>query len=160
MDLNEFQIRTATNHDIPSIKNVVFLSLKEFGLNPDPKGKDKDLNDIENSYLSNNGFFGVVVNTETDQVVGCFGLYPISQHICELRKMYLLKETRGKGLGKLILDKAVLTAREKHFKKIILETISVLTTAIFLYKRYGFKEIKPKEINARVDQAFELEIER
>ncbi len=74
--------------------------------------------------------------------------------------MYLIKDLRGKGLGKLILDKAVLTAREKHFKKIILETISVLTTAIFLYKRYGFKEIKPKEINARVDQAFELEIER
>ena len=160
MIFRDFRIRTATNEDIPEIKNVVFLSLKEFGLNPDPKGKDKDLNDIENSYLSNNGFFGVVVNTETDQVVGCFGLYPISQHICELRKMYLLKETRGKGLGKLILDKAVLTAREKHFKKIILETISVLTTAIFLYKRYGFKEIKPKEINARVDQAFELEIER
>ena len=160
MIFRDFKIRTATNEDIPEIKNVVFLSLKEFGLNPDPKGKDKDLNDIENSYLSNNGFFGVVVNTETDQVVGCFGLYPISQHICELRKMYLLKETRGKGLGKLILDKAILTAREKHFKKIILETISVLTTAIFLYKRYGFKEIKPKEINARVDQAFELEIER
>ena len=139
---------------------MVFLSLKEFGLNPDPKGKDKDLNDIENSYLPNNGFFGVVINTETDQVVGCFGLYPINQHICELRKMYLIKDLRGKGLGKFILDKAILTAREKHWKKIILETISVLTTAIFLYKRYGFKEIKPKEINARVDQAFELEIER
>jgi putative acetyltransferase len=159
MLLNEFQIRVATNQDIPSIKNVVFSSLREFGLYPEENGKDKDLNDIEGSYLSNNGFFGVVVYTKTKLVVGCFGLFPVNDTVCELRKMYLLKESRGKGLGKLILDEAIFTAREKHYKKIILETISVLTTAIFLYKRYGFTEIKPKELNARVDQAFELNIE-
>jgi ribosomal protein S18 acetylase RimI-like enzyme len=49
-------------------------------------------------------------------------------------------------------------AKEKHYKKIVLETISVLTVAISLYKQFGFKEIKPKEINERVDQAFELDI--
>jgi hypothetical protein len=57
----EFQIRAATIQDIPSIKNVVFSSLREFGLHPDSGGKNKDLNDIESRYLSNNGFFGVVV---------------------------------------------------------------------------------------------------
>jgi putative acetyltransferase len=159
MLLHEYQIRIATNHDIPSIKNVVFSSLSEFGLNPDENGKDKDLNNIESSYLSNNGFFGVVIQREANLIVGCFGLFPLNENICELRKMYLLKETRGKGLGKFILDTATQTAREKHYKKIILETISILTTAIFLYKRYGFKEIKPKEINARVDQSYELDIE-
>jgi putative acetyltransferase len=158
MIFNEFQIRVATNQDIPSIRNVVFLSLKEFGLHPDIKGKDKDLNDIEKSYLADNGFFGVVVHSETTLIVGCFGLYPVSQHICELRKMYLLKEQRGKGLGKFILDTAIQVARDKDYKKIMLETISVLKTAISLYKRYGFKETEPKEINARVDQAFELDI--
>ncbi|HEX3080143.1 MAG TPA: GNAT family N-acetyltransferase [Puia sp.] len=159
MLLSEFQIRAATNQDIPFIKKVVFPSLREFGLSPDENGKDKDLNDIENNYLSNNGFFGVVVHTETNQMVGCFGLFPVNESVCELRKMYLLKESRGKGLGKFILNFAIRTAREKHYKKIILETIAVLTTAIALYKRYGFTEIKPKEINARVDQAFELDIE-
>jgi putative acetyltransferase len=82
----------------------------------------------------------------------------VNENICELRKMYLLKEMRGRGLGKIILDTAIDIAKEKHYGKIILETISALKTAIFLYKRYGFKEIKPKEINTRVDQAFELDI--
>src|SRR5712672_1711590 len=107
MPLKEFQIRTATNQDIPSIKNVVFSSLREFGLHPDENGKDRDLNDIESSYLSNNGFFGVVVHKKTNLIVGCFGLFPVDDHICELRKMYLLKETRGNGLGKFILDTAI-----------------------------------------------------
>jgi len=90
------------------------------------------------SYLLNNGFFGVVIHTETNFIVGCFGLFPVNDFTCELRKMYLLKESRGKGLGKFILDTAIRTAGKKHYKKIILETISALTTAIFLYKRYGF----------------------
>ena len=127
-------------------------------MNPDEKGKDKDLDDIEKNFLSVDGFFGVVVHIETDLIMGCFGLFPVNENTCELRKMYLLKEIRGKGLGKIILDKAIFIAREKHYKKIVLETISALTTAIMLYKRYGFKEIKPAKINARVDQAFELDI--
>ena len=158
MLLKNFRIREATNRDIPSIKKVVFSSLREFGLNPDEKGKDKDLNDIESSYLSGNGFFGVVVNIETERIVGCFGLFPTNENICELRKMYLLKEMRGRGLGKTILDTAIDIAKEKHYKKVTLETISALKTAIFLYKRYGFKETKPKEVSTRVDQAFELDI--
>jgi putative acetyltransferase len=158
MFFKEFQIRAATNHDIAPIKNVVFSSLREFGLLPDENGKDKDLNDIESSYLLNNGFFAVIVQTKTKLIVGCFGLIPMNENICELRKMYLLKDQRGKGLGKFILDIAIQQAREKRYKKIVLETISALTTAIFLYKQFGFKEIKPREINARVDQAFELDI--
>ena len=155
---DEFSIRAATNNDIPFIKQVVFTCLTEYALPPDVKGKDKDLNDIEKNYFSNNGFFGVVVNTNANRVVGTFGLFPVNEKICELRKMYLLKKVRGKGLGKNMLNTAIHKAREKHYEKIILETISPLTRAISLYKQFGFKEITPREINERVDQAFELDI--
>ena len=158
MLFKEFLIRPATNHDIPSIKNVVFSSLKEYGLIPETTGKDKDLNDVELNYFSNNGFFGVVVNTKTNLIAGTFGLFSMSADICELRKMYLIKEVRGMGLGKFIVGTAIQIAKEKQYKKIILETISPLTEAISLYKQFGFKEITPREINKRVDQAFELEI--
>ncbi len=158
MSLNEFLIRPATNDDIISVKQIIFTCLKEYALPPDINGKDSDLNNIEKNYFSNDGFFGVVVNTNTNQLVGTFGLFPVSENICELRKMYLSKEVRGKGLGKSILNTAINKAREKHYKKIILETISPLTTAIYLYKQFGFKEITPRVINERVDQAFELEI--
>ncbi len=137
---------------------MIFTCLKEYALPPDINGKDSDLNNIEKNYFSNDGFFGVVVNTNTNQIVGTFGLFPVNEKICELRKMYLSKEVRGKGLGKSILNTAINKARDKHYKKIILETISPLTTAISLYKQFGFKEITPREINERVDQAFELEI--
>lgn len=158
MFFKEYCMRPATNDDIPAVKKIVFSSLVEYGLRPDPSGKDRDLDDIEKNYISGNGFFGVSVIRETNEIVGCFGLYPHSQEVCELRKMYLQKGSRGKGLGKFMLEMAILIAREKKYKKIFLETISPLKTAISLYKKTGFTEIKPKEINGRTDQAFEFEI--
>jgi putative acetyltransferase len=158
MNFKEFLIRPATNSDIPAIKQLVFSSLIEHGLHPDPLGKDCDLDDIEKYFSFNNGFFGVAVHTETKQIVGTFGIHPMDHEICELRKMYLSKAVRGQGLGKWLLDTAIQKAREKHYKKIFLETISPLTVAIALYKKFGFREVTPKESNERVDQAFELDI--
>jgi putative acetyltransferase len=154
----EFLLRPATNADITSIKKVVFGVLQEYALNPDESGKDNDLNDIEQNYFSENGYFGVVIDINSNHIVGTFGLYPVSTHICELRKMYLLKYARGKGLGKFMLEAAIQAAKEKRYSKIVLETISPLKEAILLYKQNGFVETKPKEINDRVDRSFELNL--
>jgi putative acetyltransferase len=158
MLFKEFLIRPCDNNDIPLIKRVVFTVLKEYNLNPDETGKDSDLNDVEKNYFSHNGFFGVAQEIGTNKIVGTFGLCAISNEICELRKMYLLKEARGKGLGDFILNTSISIARERGYKKIILETISSLKEAQSLYKKHGFKEIKPKKITERVDKAFELNI--
>ena len=152
---NEFYIRPATNEDVPFIKKIVFTVLYEYGLSPDEKGKDKDLDDIKKSYLDPNGFFGVVAGSDATPV-GTYGIYPMKDGTCELRKMYLNKEMRGQGLGKMMLEHALEMARQKGFKRIILETISPLKEAISLYRKYGFTEIPPVEISDRVDKSFEL----
>ncbi|MFT3912066.1 MAG: GNAT family N-acetyltransferase [Ferruginibacter sp.] len=158
MIYKNFIIRTAGNEDIPSIKRIVFGVLKEYNLKSNESGKDIDLNNIELNYFDKGGYFGVAVETVSNEIVGTFGLYPITANVCELRKMYLLKDERGKGLGKFILRCAIEIAKEKQYSKIVLETISYLKEAISLYKQHGFKEVSPKEVNDRVDQAFELSL--
>lgn len=156
---NDFHIRPATNEDVPAIKQIVFNVLKEYGLHPDEKGKDIDLEDIENNYIRPNGFFGVVIDVLTNSIVGTFGLYRIDDHTCELRKMYLIKQFRGKGIGQSMLETAIEIAKNKKYKRLILETIAPLKEAISLYKKFHFVEIPPVSINERVDAAYELRIE-
>lgn len=154
----DYSIRQATNDDIPVIKEIVFEALIEFGLKPEERGKDNDLNDIEKNYSMNNGYFGVLIDLNTDEIIGTFGITKNSNDICELRKMYLRKRERNKGLGKYMMNAAIDIAQEKNYRKIILETISPLKGAISLYRKFGFKEITPSKITDRVDQAFELSI--
>ena len=133
MIYGDFIIRPACNDDIVSVKNVVFEVLHEYGLENDEFGKDSDLNDIERSYFSNNGYFGVVTKISTNHIIGTIGLFSIDRIVCELRKMYLLKEARGFGLGGFILDYSINIAKEKGFQVITLETISVLVEDIVFY---------------------------
>ena len=151
------RLRPADNKDCESIARLVYRVLKEYGLKPDPACTDVDIKDIESSYFNRGGTF-VVLEAEDGSVVGAYGLYPMDEQICELRKMYLDKAHRGKGLGKFLLEDALSKARELGFERMILETATVLIEAITLYKSYGFVEYNPPHMSSRCDQAYMLEL--
>ncbi|MBU1095035.1 MAG: GNAT family N-acetyltransferase [Bacteroidetes bacterium] len=152
-----YSLRSANNTDSKIIKKMVFGILNEYNLNPDPGSTDKDLDDIENEYLKNNGIFEVITDN-FNKIIASTGLYKIDSSTCELRKMYIIKSNRGKGIGKFLLERSLLRAKELGYKKIILETASVLHEAITLYKGYGFKEYSGEHISRRCDQRFYLDL--
>ncbi len=115
------------------------------------------MNDIEASYSNRNGIFDLLLNAE-GKIIATVGLYNIDSNTCELRKMYLLKSERGKGNGKMLLNHALTKAVELGYKKIILETATVLKEAITLYEKNGFKRYYPKHLSGRCDQAYYLDI--
>ena len=131
--------------------------LGEYGLKPDPGATDADLDDIERSYLARGGLFRILEDRD-GSVVGAYGLYPMENRTCELRKMYLRGEFRGRGLGRRLLDDALAEARRLGFARVVLETASVLKEAIALYERYGFAPYQPDHLSSRCDQAYLLEL--
>ena len=137
---------------------MVYTVLEEYGLRSDPASTDADLNDIEQSYFAKGGTFQVLVQ-ESGSIIGAYGLYRLDSHTCELRKMYLHRAYRRQGLGKRLLDDALAKARELGFRKVVLETASVLKEAIALYERYGFAPYRPDHLSARCDQAYLLHLE-
>ena len=152
------RLRPANNKDCEKVTELVYSILQEYNLKPDPAGTDADIRDIEQSYFRRGGAF-YVLEEENGSVIGAYGLYPVDKATCELRKMYLRSSYRSKGLGKLLLEDALSKARQMGFKKITLETASVLKEAISLYKSYGFVEYEPEHLSSRCDQAFILELE-
>lgn len=151
------RLRPADNRDCEDIARLVFDVLKEYDLKLAPASTDADIKDIESSYFKRGGAFLVLVEKD-GSIIGAYGLYPIEKHTCELRKMYLHKAYRGKGVGKLLLEDALSRARQLGFKKMVLETASVLKEAIALYKSYGFAEYQPNHLSSRCDQAYLLEL--
>jgi putative acetyltransferase len=153
----EITIRSVTNADCAEVISLVSSVLAEFHLPFEPESKDADLADIEGMYIQSGGVFEVLQD-ERGRLLGTYGLFPLNDMTCELRKMYFLPEIRGLGLGREILTRAVSHARQLGFKVIVLETISVLDRAIRLYTQFGFVPTTMDHPNARVDQRFILEL--
>ena len=152
----QVNIRSATNADAESIQTLVYGVLREYGLKSDPNGTDADLSDIETNYLKSGGWFEVLT-LEDGRLVGTVGLFPIDDEIVELRKMYFLPVLRGRGLGRQTLQRMIEKGRQLGFKKIYLETNTVLKEAIGLYLKFGFEPTAEKH-SPRCDQAFILSL--
>lgn len=151
-----FTIRQATNEDGEAVRLVVASVLDEYGLSTDPGGTDSDLSDIETNYMAAGGTFEVIESG--GRVVGTWGLYPQNREVCELRKMYLLPEVRGQGLGQEVLVRALDHARSRGFWRVELETAEVLREAIGLYRKFGFRPVTSEHLSARCDQAYALDL--
>ncbi len=149
------RLRQATNTDAGQIRALVFAVLEEYGLEPDPDSTDADLDDIEQSYFASGGAF-YVLEAADDSIIGAYGLYRVASDTCELRKMYLRRDQRGRGYGKHLLDDALARAKELGFARVTLETASVLKEAIALYERYGFVPYQGDHLSPRCDQAYVL----
>lgn len=146
--------REANNKDLSLIKSIVFDALEEYGLQSDAAHTDKDLEDIEVFYFEPGGYFCIV---ETEGVpVATGGLLHLDEERCELRKMYMNKGARGKGLGKQLLQHLLDWAKNNGYKEVVLETATVLVEAIALYKKYGFELCADMELSSRCDQAMIL----
>lgn len=76
------------------------------------------------------------------EIVGGCGIYPttgLPEGCVELVKLYLLKSTRGIGLGKKLMQKCIKQAGELGFTKVYLESMPELNNAIGLYESLDFK---------------------
>lgn len=154
---DDIVVRTATNQDRERVSELLGDVLAEFGLKADPAATDADLDDIEKNYLARGGTFELFED-EAGNLLGTVGLYPLDEETCELRKMYFVPRARGRGLGQQALERIINQARKRGFKKITLETASVLQGAIRLYTRAGFVRVESEHLSARCDQAYVLDL--
>lgn len=150
-------IRDAVPGDESAVQEVVFSVLREYGLKPDPDGTDSDLSDLQSFYVNRAGTFRIITDG-AGNIVGCGGLLPVATGDVELRKMYLLPQARGQGLGRQLLEDLIATARARGHARIVLDTASVLKEAIGLYRMRGFQPFENPERVRRCDQSFLLNL--
>ena len=119
------------------------------------KQRLKDLEDIQKNYFENGGAFLVIA--DDNRVVGIGAIRRMEDKVCELRRIWLLLEYQGQGLGYRLVTELLRIAREMGYERIRLETAPVhQKRASVLYKRLGFYEIPTYETTHPDDVAMEL----
>jgi len=75
--------------------------------------------------------------------IGCVGVRSLdpSLGICEMKRLYVGPEGRGKGIGKALALRAMLEAKRLGYVKMRLDTLATMT-ALELYRGVGFRDIE------------------
>ena len=135
----DFFIRDWQAADRVGAAELIHSVLSEYGLSWEPDGADRDVLQVEECYFQTGGEFWVI--ERQNQLVGTGAYYPIERgkNAVEIRKMYLLPQARGCGLGKYLLQQLEAAIIDRGFEQIWIETASVLAEAVKLYEVNGYQ---------------------
>ncbi len=143
-------IRTIEPADNKALAHIIRSTLEEFRANKAGTVYFDDTTDhLSEVFTAPKSIYYVV--EEEDRVIGGGGVYPtanLPEATCELVKLYLSPTARGKGIGKILLEKCLTAARQLGYKKIYLETMPELTVAIPLYEKNGFTYLTAPQGNS------------
>jgi putative acetyltransferase len=136
-------IRTIEPKDDAGIANIIRRTLEEFKANkPGTVYFDQATDRLSSVFSAPQSVYYVV--EQGSELLGGAGIYPtagLGNSTCELVKMYLKPDARGKGIAKMLLHHCFEFARNTGFENIYLETMPELATAVKLYEKKGFKRL-------------------
>ena len=132
-------IRFIEEKDNQEVEQLIRTCLIEFNANkPGCAWEDPNLDRFYQFYEPENMQYLVLENGH--HIVGGCGIGPVEgmDEICELQKMYCLKEVRGTGIAQQLLDESLSFAK-KYYKKCYLETFDNMVAANKFYIKNGFQ---------------------
>ena len=78
------------------------------------------------------------------QLAGCVALHKLDSRVCEMKRLYLRPQFRGKGIGRALAERIIAEALQIGYQRMRLDTVEpVMKDAVEMYRKLGFKEIAP-----------------
>lgn len=138
----------------------LFLKYNEYllgyGVNLSFQDFEIELRNLPGIYSkSKKGTILVILNYEEDEnnninilfPVGMVSLKDLNNNICEMKRLFVLEDFRGFGLGKILMDNIIIIAKNLGYKKFRWDTLKKLNEAAKLYEKYNYKFIDSYNYN-------------
>jgi N-acetylglutamate synthase-like GNAT family acetyltransferase len=134
------KIRLYKKEDKNQVINLISVSLEE--IFHEKASNLEDLEDIKNNFIK------LWILEENNKIIGTVGIKNQNAQI-RISRLYLKKSERGKGLGKMLMNKALSYCKKQKLKKIFLTTYEKMNSQGF-YENIGFKVFKIEKDTGRI----------
>lgn len=119
------------------------------------KGFEEEVRALPGDYAPPDG--RLLLALVNDEAAGCVALRRMGPGVCEVRRLYVRPQFRGKRLGRTLAEAIIAQAREAGYRTVRLGTLPVMAEAIALYQSLGFVRVAPYKADA-LDGALYMEL--
>jgi GNAT superfamily N-acetyltransferase len=113
---------------------------------------EQELQHFTTEYAAPNGAF--ILAEEAGQYLACIAVRQFSGEIGEIKRLYVVPAARGRGLGRLLVERIIVMARAIGYRSLLLDTLPSMKEAQSLYVALGFKPTAPYRFNPVAGSAF------
>jgi ribosomal protein S18 acetylase RimI-like enzyme len=139
--LENVKLRPARPADLPEIRRMLEEYVAWIGLDLAFQEIDEELAGLPGDYAPPRG--ALFVAEVGGRLLGMIGLRPFDGAICEMKRLYVRPEARGRGVAKQLIAAALDEAGRLRYSEIRLDTLPMMGSAQSLYVSLGFADIPP-----------------
>jgi GNAT superfamily N-acetyltransferase len=146
-------VQAATAADWADVERLIRAYLAELPFEIDFQDLDREMADLPAEYGPPDGA-ALLARLEDGTAVGFVGVRRFDDRDGELKRMFVDPAGRGSGAGRALAAAAVEAARAAGYERLLLDTVSWMTTAIAIYTELGFVEIDAYRFNPLPDARY------
>ncbi len=106
------------------------------------QGFEEELAGLPGKYAEPDG--RLLLAYSDGSLAGCIALRKLDDRTCEMKRLYVRSEFRGKSIGAKLIERLISDSRKIGYKSLRLDTFPPkMQAAVKLYGQFGFREIPP-----------------
>ncbi|MDP6986932.1 MAG: GNAT family N-acetyltransferase [Phycisphaerales bacterium] len=141
------QIRTATDQDIPVLRELFENGVFESQVHDNDTGAD--IEQLQDAYFSDAAQGGFWVATRDEVIAGMIGVQRLDDSVAEMRRLRVRPQFRRQGIATALMTHAIRFCRANDYLKVVLDVRVERQPAIQLFEKCGFYLARAREQDGR-----------
>lgn len=132
-------IPTHTAAHLATIRELFQEYAAGMGADLNFQGFAEELTTLPGKYAPPKG--RLLLASDGTRPAGCVALRPLEAGVCEMKRLFVRVEFRGKGVGRKLAEAIIAEARTLNYQAMRLDTLKTMRPAMALYQSLGFVKI-------------------